>query len=100
MTIVTRIGTRAGTAILAAGDLDHGAGAALTAEREVEIRTELGVEAEAVAAIGGRMSEESEAGTATEILRGDIGVAAEAGIGIEMVGGRLADIEGTYCNTA
>ncbi|KFY61931.1 hypothetical protein V496_04778 [Pseudogymnoascus sp. VKM F-4515 (FW-2607)] len=51
--------TRADIATLAAGGLGHGAVAALIAGREVEIRdvirTELGVEAEAVAAIGGRM---------------------------------------------
>lgn len=98
--IVIRIGTRAGIAIPAAGGLDHGVGAAPTAGREVEIRTELAVEAEAAAAIGGRMSEESEAGVAIGILRGDIGVGAEAGIGIGMTGGRLADIKGRYCNIA
>lgn len=57
--IVTRTGTRVDIATLAAGGLGHGAVAALIAGREVEIRdaigTELGVEAEAVAAIGGRM---------------------------------------------
>lgn len=100
MSSVIRIGTRADIAILAAAGLDHGAVAELTAGREVEIRdairTELGVEAEA--ATGGRMSEESEAGAVIVILRGDTGVEAVAGIGIGMIGGRLADTEGR-CNT-
>ena len=103
MSSVIRIGTRADIAILAAGGLDHAAVAELTAGREVEIRdairTELGVEAEAAAATGGRMSEESEAGAVIVILRGDTGVEAVAGIGIGMIGGRLADTEGR-CNTA
>ncbi|KFZ15829.1 hypothetical protein V501_02538 [Pseudogymnoascus sp. VKM F-4519 (FW-2642)] len=76
----------------------HGAVAALTAGRGAEmlgaIRTELGVEAEAAAATGGRKSEGIEAGVAIVILRGDIGVEAEAGIGIGMIGGRLEDTEG------
>ncbi|KFX99985.1 hypothetical protein V495_05928 [Pseudogymnoascus sp. VKM F-4514 (FW-929)] len=79
-------------------DVDrHGAVAALTDGREVEMRgatrTELGAEAEAAAATGGRMSEGIEAGAAIEILRGDTGVGAEAGIGIGMIGDRLADTE-------
>jgi hypothetical protein len=98
MPIVRRTGTRADIAILAAGGRGHGAVAALTAGRGVEmldaIRTELGVEAEAAAATGGRKSEGIEAGVAIVILRGDIGVEAEAGIGIGMIGGRLADTEG------
>jgi hypothetical protein len=97
---VRRIGTRAAIAILAAGDLGHGAGAALTDGREVEmrgvIRTELGVGAGAAAATGGRMSEETEAAAAIEILRGDTEVGAEAGIGIGMIGDRLADTERRY----
>lgn len=103
MLIVTRIGSRADIAILAVGGLGHGAVAALTAGREVEmlcvIKTGLGVGAEAAAATGGRRSEEIEAGAAIVILRGDTGVGAEAGIGIGMIGGRLGDIEGIY-NTA
>mgnify|MGYP001559688524 CR=1 FL=1 len=103
MPSATRIGTRANIAILAAGGLNPEAVAELTAGREAEIRdairTELGVEAEAAAATGGRISEGSEAGAAIVTLRGDTGAGAEAGIGIGMIGDRLADIEGR-CNTA
>ena len=102
MLTVTRIGRRADIAILAGGQ-DHGAVAALTAGREVEmlcvIKIGLGVEAEAAAAIGGRMSEGIEVGAAIVILRGDTGVGVEAGIGIGMIGGRLGDIKGR-CNIA
>lgn len=97
MLTVRRIGTLVDIAILAAGGRGHGAVAALTDGREVEMRgatrTELGAEAEAAAATGGRMSEGIEAGAAIEILRGDTGVGAEAGIGIGMIGDRLADTE-------
>jgi hypothetical protein len=100
---VRRIGRRADIATLAAGGLDHGAVATLTAGREVEmlcvIKTGLGVEAEAVVVTGGRKSEGIEAGAAIVILRGDTGVGAEAGIGIGMIGGRRGDIEGR-CNIA
>ncbi|KFZ16450.1 hypothetical protein V502_05088 [Pseudogymnoascus sp. VKM F-4520 (FW-2644)] len=69
-----------------------------SSRRRSRSRSQLGVEAEAAAATGGRMSEESEAGAVIVILRGDTGVEAVAGIGIGMIGGRLADTEGR-CNT-
>ncbi|KFY45464.1 hypothetical protein V494_00928 [Pseudogymnoascus sp. VKM F-4513 (FW-928)] len=64
-----------------------------SSRRRSRSRSQLGREAEAAVATGGRMSEGSEAGVAI-VIRGDIGAGAEAGIGIGMIGDRLADIDG------
>ena len=94
--------TRADIGILAGGGLDHGAVAGLTAGIEAEIRvateTEPGAGAEVAVVTGGRIIEESEAGAATETLRGDTGAEAEAGNEIRMIGDLRGGTERKHCH--